>query len=146
MTVQDNTSLQQKLRLQQKLKLSRTTTLSTFIVLLASLTGSTLSGGNDPILLIPVLVPLLIFLPSIIKSRPDGLIFLCFVSLLYFCIITTNLFEPDRSIYDILALLAVVILFIGSMLFSRWQKKFLREQHSTENNIQETKSLQDEIN
>ncbi|MEH6637792.1 MAG: DUF2069 domain-containing protein [Porticoccaceae bacterium] len=109
--------------LQQKVKFARRVTLISFALLLIGLTGSVFSGNTSPKLLIPALLPLLIFLPGILKSQPSSLILLCFVSLLYFCVITVNVFESDRSIYDILALVSVVVLFVVSMFFSRWQKE-----------------------
>ncbi|MBQ0797940.1 MAG: DUF2069 domain-containing protein [Porticoccaceae bacterium] len=108
--------------LQQKVKFARRVTLISFALLLIGLTGSVFSGNTSPKLLIPALLPLLIFLPGILKSQPSSLILLCFVSLLYFCVITVNVFESDRSIYDILALVSVVVLFVVAMFFSRWQK------------------------
>ena len=108
--------------LQGRVKLSHNSVLISYTLLLVGLAGSVLSSDTDAILLIPALGPLLIFLPGIRKSDPRSLILLCFVSLLYFCVITANVFEPDRSAYDILALAAVVVLFIAAMLSSRWQK------------------------
>lgn len=119
----DSSTQPQLSALQQKVKLARRVTLISFALLLIGLTGSVFSGDTSPRLLILVLLPLLIFLPGILKSQPRSLILLCFVSLLYFCVITLNVFKSDRSIYDILALVSVVVLFIVSMFFSRWQKK-----------------------
>lgn len=119
----DSSTQPQLSALQQKVKLARRVTLISFALLLIGLTGSVFSGDTSPRLLILVLLPLLIFLPGILKSQPRSLILLCFVSLLYFCVITLNVFKSDRSIYDILTLVSVVVLFIVSMFFSRWQKK-----------------------
>lgn len=118
----DSSTQPQLSALRQKVKLARLVTLISFALLLTGLAGSVFSGNTSPKLLIPALLPLLIFLPGILKSQPSSLILLCFVSLLYFCVITVNVFESDRSIYDILALVSVVVLFVVAMFFSRWQK------------------------
>lgn len=118
----DSSTQPQLSALRQKVKLARLVTLISFALLLIGLAGSVFSGNTSPTLLIPALLPLLIFLPGILKSQPSSLILLCFVSLLYFCVITVNVFESDRSIYDILALVSVVVLFVVAMFFSRWQK------------------------
>lgn len=126
MNVQDP-DLQQP-GLQQKVTLSRTLTLISFMALLIGLTGSILVSNTAPILLFPALLPLLIFLPGVLNSNPRSLILLCFVSLLYFFVITVNVFEPDRTLYDILALIAVIVLFIVAMFFSRWQKQLIQQE------------------
>lgn len=114
--------------LAKKIYLSRIATLICFGLLVLGLSGSIHSANTPVILLIPALLPLLIFLPGILNNKPSSLIMLCFVSLLYFCVIVVNVSELDRSAYDVLALIAVVLLFITSMLFSRWQKALLRQQ------------------
>jgi uncharacterized membrane protein len=131
MNVQDPDLQQPDLQqpgLQQKVTLSRTLTLISFMALLIGLTGSILVSNTAPILLFPALLPLLIFLPGVLNSNPRGLILLCFVSLLYFFVITVNVFEPDRTLYDILALIAVIVLFIVAMFFSRWQKQLIQQE------------------
>ena len=52
---------------------------------------------------------------------------LCFASLLYFTAIVANLFEPDRSAFDIVAVVSVTTLFIAAMMFSRWLQRSNQE-------------------
>lgn len=75
------------------------------------------------------LVPLLIFLPGIIKQRYRSLSMLCFVCLMYFTLITVNLFKPERTVLDVLAMTWVTTLFVAAMLFSRWKQRSLRIEH-----------------
>jgi uncharacterized membrane protein len=92
---------------------------------MAALAGGILGGDTPPLLLIPALLPLLIFVPAVCRGSPRGLAALCFVCLLYFCVIMTRLFAPDAAPFDGLALLAVVALFISAMLGSRWRRREL---------------------
>lgn len=94
-------------------------------LLIAALAGGILSGDTPPLLLIPALLPLLIFGPAVCRGSPRGLAALCFVCLLYFCVIVPRLFAPDADLFDAIALLAVVALFIAAMLGSRWRRREL---------------------
>ncbi len=77
-------------------------------------------SGTPKILLVFAVLPLFIFIPGLLKENHRSIIMLCFVTLLYFTAIVANLFEPDRSIFDVSAVVAVVTLFIVSMMYSRW--------------------------
>lgn len=80
-------------------------------------------AATTPMLLIVlVLLPLLLFLPGLLRRNPRSFAYLCFVALLYFTVIVTNLFKPDRALADVISLVAVVILFIAAMLCSRWHQ------------------------
>lgn len=97
-------------------------TLASLLTLLGALAAGILTGGTPPLLLVPALLPLLIFAPTVYRAEPRGLAALCFVCLLYFCVIMTRLFAPDADIWDALAMGAVVILFVAAMLYSRWRR------------------------
>lgn len=91
---------------------------SSYILLLASLAADT-----PPVLLVLVLPPLLLFAPGMYRRDHRSFSYLCFVALLYFVVIVTNLFNPDRSWLDAIALVAVVMLFVAAMLCSRWLQR-----------------------
>ena len=92
-------------------------------VLIVSLIGGGLVSGTPAILLVFAVAPLLIFIPGLRKENYRSISMLCFVTLLYFTAIVANLFEPDRSLFDISAVIAVVTLFIVSMMYSRWLQR-----------------------
>ncbi|MGS2724614.1 DUF2069 domain-containing protein [Porticoccus sp. GXU_MW_L64] len=78
------------------------------------------NGMRSPLVVqLVTLLPLLIFLPGMIKQKHKTLSMLCFVCLIYFTAITLNLFKADRSLLDILEMVWVVTLFISAMLYSR---------------------------
>ena len=92
-------------------------------VLIVSLIGGGLVSGTPAILLVFAVAPLLIFIPGLRKENYRSISMLCFVTLLYFTAIVANLFEPDRSLFDISAVIAVVTLFIVTMMYSRWLQR-----------------------
>jgi uncharacterized membrane protein len=91
-----------------------------YLTLIVSLFGDGMLAGTSPALLVLAIIPLLIFLPGLIREDHRSLVLLCFVSLLYFIVVVTNLYEPDRTVFGVFALVAVVSLFITAMMYSRW--------------------------
>ncbi|GAB2799354.1 hypothetical protein GCM10027040_28150 [Halomonas shantousis] len=80
--------------------------------------------------LAPVLVrvlPLLLFLPSIMTQRPRGHAWLAFVSLLYFMQGTMIATLPDKTWLGLLEIAASLLLFVASMSFARWRSRQLRQ-------------------
>lgn len=110
----------------QRLTAARGLTLGSLVLLLGAIAGRMLSSGTSPLMLVPALLPLLIFVPGAWRSNPRSLALLCFVCLLYFCVLTVRLFAPDRTLFDVIAMIAVVTLFVAAMLFTRWRKQELR--------------------
>jgi uncharacterized membrane protein len=104
----------------RKLRLAKVTAWMAYLGLILSLLCDGLLGGTDPLLLLIAIIPLLIFLPGLYREDHRSLIMLCFVSLLYFTVIVTNLYEADKTLFSISALVAVVLLFISAMMYSRW--------------------------
>jgi len=91
-------------------------------LLALSLITAGILAATPPLLLAFILLPLLIFLPGMYRRSPRTFAYLCFVALIYFTVIVTNVFKPDRSLADITALAAVIVLFVAAMLFARWQR------------------------
>ncbi|MGB5146138.1 MAG: DUF2069 domain-containing protein [Porticoccaceae bacterium] len=114
-------------QLVQRVTAARWLTLGSLALLIGAIAGRMLSGTTSPLMLLPALLPLLIFIPGAWRSDPRSLALLCFVCLLYFCVLTVRLFAPDRTVFDIAAMIAVVTLFVAAMLFTRWRKQQLRD-------------------
>ena len=74
-----------------------------------------------------MLVPLLVFLPGMLKDSLRSYIWLCFVCLIYFLTLVERLFAQPDSPIAITGMVAVVILFNAAMLFVRWRARELRE-------------------
>lgn len=73
------------------------------------------------------LLPLLIFLPGMLKDRLRTYIWLCFVSLGYFVALVERLFALPGNIPAAFGTVAVVTLFIAGMMYVRWRARELRE-------------------
>ena len=102
------------------LKLAKITCRSAYVLLIIALLADSLIAGTHLALTLMATAPLLLFLPGLLRENHRTLAYLCFVSLLYFTVIVTNLFEPDRNPYSVLALVAVALLFVSAMMYSRW--------------------------
>lgn len=74
------------------------------------------------------LTPLLIFLPGMYADRLRSFIWLCFVCLLYFMAWVERLFASPSEAVSIVGMVAVVALFISSMMYVRWRARELKEE------------------
>ncbi len=106
--------------LEHACRIAKITTWTSYVTLIVSLFLDGLLSGTAPGLLIVIIIPLLIFVRGLSTPNYRSLAMLCFVSLLYFTAIVANLYEPDRSPFGIVALIAVVSLFVAAMMYSRW--------------------------
>ncbi len=79
---------------------------------------------NVPVWLLHVL-PILAFLPGILKQNLRAHIWLCFILLGYFLASVSTAFSCT-SILMILEVVVLVILFISAMLYVRWHAKALK--------------------
>jgi len=70
--------------------------------------------------------PLLIFLPGMLRDNLRSYIWVSFMSLGYFVLIVQRLFAQPDSGFAIGALVAIVVLFVASMLYVRWRARELR--------------------
>jgi len=71
-------------------------------------------------------LPLLIFLPGMLRDKLRSYIWLCFISLLYFTRLVVNLFAEPGSALAIAGMVAVVTLFIAAMMYVRWRAREFR--------------------
>ncbi len=72
------------------------------------------------------LLPLLIFLPGMIRNNLRSFIWLCFVCLLYFMMLVEALFARPGAWLPVVGTCAVVVLFVAAMLYVRWRARQLR--------------------
>ena len=117
-----------------KARLSRKLTLLLIfaLVILFAITQLTAEQGHLARWLIQSL-PLLVFVRGIHNKRPRSGIWLCFVLLLYFLVVTVNLSAPGDVVKESVTMSLIVSLFISSMMFSRWQAIQFSEMESTQN-------------
>lgn len=72
------------------------------------------------------LLPLLLFLPGMLRDNLRSYIWLCFVCLGYFLMLVQRIFAQPDNLLVISGLVAVVLLFIAAMLYVRWRARELR--------------------
>ncbi len=78
------------------------------------------------------LLPLLIFLPGMLRDTLRSYIWLCFVSLLYFIALVERLFALPGNALAIVGMAAVVTLFMAAMMYVRWRARELRGASATQ--------------
>ncbi len=108
---------------------SRQLVLGSYVVLLALLvwSGLAMEAGTNP--LTPILIrvlPLVLFLPSIMGRRPRGHAWLAFVSLLYFIQGVMVATLPGQGVLGIAEALAALGLFTGCMFYARFRSRQMR--------------------
>jgi uncharacterized membrane protein len=74
------------------------------------------------------LLPLLMFLPGMLRDNLRSYIWLCFICLGYFLVLVQRVFAQPDSLLVISGLVAVVVLFNAAMLYVRWRARELRSQ------------------
>lgn len=85
------------------------------------------SGGSSVGPLVAFVLPLLLFLPSILARRARGHAWLAFVSLLYFTQGVMVATLPDQAPRGILEALVSLALFTGCMGFARFRSRQQRQ-------------------
>nr|WP_324257564.1 DUF2069 domain-containing protein [Cellvibrio fontiphilus] len=106
--------------LEKKLRLGTQICNLSYLALLIVLSLNSLLGDKFNIVhwLIAV-VPLLIFIPGLLKPQHRTYSWLCFVLLMYFLFLVPLLMSYWSLIYWVLTLL-VTVLFVAAMMTSRW--------------------------
>ena len=72
------------------------------------------------------LLPLLIFLPGILRENLRSYIWLCFVCLIYFLALTLRLFAVPGDVLGAVGMLCVIALFCSAMVFVRLRARETR--------------------
>lgn len=96
-------------------------------LLLAQQIADALLTGVPWIIWLGKLLPLLLFLPGLLRDRLRSYIWLCFVCLLYFIALVERVFALPGAALAWLGLAAVVILFCSAMFYVRWRAPELRQ-------------------
>jgi len=97
-----------------------------FTVLLLQQVVEMGSVGAPWIIWVAVLLPLLIFVPGMLRDNLRSFIWVCFVSLLYFMRLVVSLFANPGNPVAIIGMVAVVVLFCSAMMYVRWRARELR--------------------
>lgn len=72
------------------------------------------------------LAPLLVVVPGALRDHLRSMVWLSFVSLLYFLMAVQRIFAEPHSLRAIVELLAVIVLFLSAMLYVRYRARDLR--------------------
>ncbi|MCI0508918.1 putative membrane protein [Chromohalobacter marismortui] len=83
------------------------------------------SGQVDLMPIAVRLLPLVLFLPSVVTRRPRGHVMLAFVSLLYILQGLMIAQLPDRLAWGVLETLAALVLFVSAAAYARWRRQQL---------------------
>ena len=86
--------------------------------------------GRQPSLTIWLvrIVPLLVFVPGMLKRNLRSLAWLCFVVLMYFMIAVTEAMSPLRVWINYVEVFLSVAIFLTAMMTIRWQAQAKRQQ------------------
>ncbi len=116
-----------------KLLVSRIILLSSYLGLIIVLLASTLASGGEhtegtsvaaPIVLwLFKCLPLLIFIPGLISGSHKTASWLSYVTMIYFVMAILLMFTTGADIWGTLMPLTTLILFISTMLYTRWKKE-----------------------
>ncbi len=110
----------------ERTAITRRAVLVSFTVLI--LTQLLDSWVRQPPLTIWVLrvLPLLIFIPGLVRDAVRTYIWLCFVILLYFVTVVLRLFYDPADPVAWVAMASIVVFFNTAMLYARWRSQELR--------------------
>lgn len=113
-------------------RLARQFALGSFAVLVLLLTVETvgivrLQPLTRAVLWTVWVLPLLLFLPGLLRGAWKSHLWLCFVVLVYFTVSVSELFDPRHGLADWLELGAIVVLFVAAMMYARWRQRELAE-------------------
>lgn len=104
--------------------ISRRTSIAVLICLVVFLAASHIVRGQDVIFRVLVsCIPLLGFLPGLVKAHFRAGSWLCFVLLMYFVGFTAQLGIPGNAWGESVALFLTVTLFVSAMMYARWQQR-----------------------
>jgi len=117
--------------LSKRVKISRLVTLTSYAALLASLITSWIarepSLSTLDVLLIQT-VPLLVFLPWLLRGNSMAHLYMSCVLLLYIIMAITNLMQGREPLFSGIETVASVTLFTATMMFVRYSRMKRAEQ------------------
>ena len=116
-----------------KLKISRRLKVLSYLGLLASILGAVLAGGSEatqnmsigiPLFIWAMLcIPLFIFIPGMLSGSHRSASWLSYVTMIYFIASILVFFTPRGELWGGLMVLSTLILFVTTMLYTRWKKE-----------------------
>jgi uncharacterized membrane protein len=127
----DGEKFAQKLRWGQRIFLPAYTGLLVLFTLL-NMFGE---GGGIKLWLVQCL-PLLIFIPGLLRQQYRTYSWICFVILAYFTWSVVNTMSPLIRWHDVVVVILTVIIFISAMMVSRWLQYwqfYQRQSHTADN-------------
>lgn len=74
------------------------------------------------------ILPLLLFIPGLIKRKHSTTAWLSYMSMLYFVLAILLAFTPGANVWGWAMAASTMVLFIATMLYTRWRKADLKEQ------------------
>jgi uncharacterized membrane protein len=111
------------LKIKSILSTAQLATRGSFFLLLITLAANLWQKDAPGIVYFLYLLPLVIFIPGIIRGEIRTLIWLGFVLLLYFAIAVGRMSNPEPLFLDIVELALIVILFISASVTARVTQK-----------------------
>lgn len=118
------------MNLQQKVSISRRVTLVSYAGLLAALITGWIADEpslkNLGVLLVQTL-PLLVFLPGILRANSMAHLYMSCVLLLYIIMVVTNLMLGKNLLFSSIETFSSITLFTATMLYVRYNRQ-LRQQ------------------
>jgi len=79
------------------------------------------SPGNSSISLGVLVIPLLLFIPGMIRKHNKSYIWLCFALMVYFCKGVSDLFVSEHTALAAAVTITTIMTFMGAFYFVRWQ-------------------------
>lgn len=117
--------------LEPRVRIGRVSSLACFFGMIAFLSVyylavANLHGARPGVILAIELLPLLLLTPGVVRGRPRGLSWVCFVINLYFIKGALAAFDPNRWLFGVLEMLASVAVFTSALLYVRWRSQLDR--------------------
>ncbi len=118
--------------LEPRVRWSRVTALLCFSGLIALLSiyylmFADLHGARPWVILSIELVPLLVLVPGMLSGSARGHSWTCFVVNLYFIKGALAAYDPCRSLFGVLEMLASLAVFSSALLYVRWRFQYTRK-------------------
>jgi uncharacterized membrane protein len=118
--------------LEPRVRISRVISLMCFLGLIALLCiyylfVADLHGARPWVILAIELVPLLLLAPGMIAGNTRSHSWTCFVVNLYFIKGALAAYDPNRSLFGVLEMLASVAVFVSALLYVRWRFQYNRK-------------------
>lgn len=81
----------------------------------------------NPVIWMIFCIPLLAFLPAMVKHNVRACAWLCFILLFYF-LLSVNVAMTCVNPFTALEVCVIVVLFVSTMLYIRWYSRYLKQQ------------------